>query len=237
MTQRKMQNIEKAMPKRSVPEKSGYHHGDLRQSLIDAALHLVETHGADACTLKEASKIAGVSVAAPYRHFPDKAALLMEVASRGFRALRVVTVEARDQYPKGAIEGLIAMGEQYIQFAEDNPHLFRLMFNSEGEYSSEMIRQAKEMSAIEGDESRTGFDAFMHTVTNVIYAYGGSQEDLMDMAMPLWSCVHGAACLVINDSFERMAPGTDMDDMVDTATRFMFDGLKKRLAHRAESLH
>ena len=64
-----------------------YHHGNLRRALLDGALRLVEDQGAEALTLRAAARRAGVSQAAPYRHFADKQALLAAVAEEGFRAL------------------------------------------------------------------------------------------------------------------------------------------------------
>jgi len=74
------------MAKRPVrPRRSSYHHGNLSRALVEAALRLVETQGAEALTLRGAARLAGVSQAAPYRHFSDKDALLAAVAEEGFQ--------------------------------------------------------------------------------------------------------------------------------------------------------
>src|SRR5687767_2010801 len=71
---------------RQVAKKS-YHHGDLRRALVDAGLRLIAKRGVEGFTLRETARVAGVSQTAPYRHFPDKAALLAAVAEEGFRGM------------------------------------------------------------------------------------------------------------------------------------------------------
>src|SRR5882757_8124084 len=93
-----------------------YHHGDLKRALTDAALALVAEKGPKGFTLSEAARRAGVSLAAPYRHFADKADLLASVAEQGFlelhRALGVATDGVSD--PR---ERLVAMGSGYVRWA------------------------------------------------------------------------------------------------------------------------
>ena len=69
------------------PARRGYHHGNLRRALLDAAIALIQSEGADALTLRAAARAAGVSQAAPYRHFTDKDELLAAVAEEGFRLM------------------------------------------------------------------------------------------------------------------------------------------------------
>ena len=106
-----------------------YHHGDLRNELLAATRAVVEADGSDAVTLAGISKACGVSVAAPYRHFPDKRALLAAVAGEGFAelgaALAAVTGSAGD-----ARERLVAAGIAYVEYAVAHPHLFGLMFDA-----------------------------------------------------------------------------------------------------------
>ena len=104
-----------------------YHHGDLRDALISAALAMLE-EGIDpaALSLREAARRAGVSAMAPYRHFDDKAALLAAVATIGFERLAAALRTADAIMPP--TEALIQQGVAYVVFACANPDLFRLMF-------------------------------------------------------------------------------------------------------------
>ena len=220
--------------KDALVEKAGYHHGDLRSSLVAAALSLVEADGADACTLKAASKMAGVSVAAPYRHFPDKTALLDEVANVGFAEMNEKCIAARDVFPMGDVEGLIAMGQALVSFASSHPHLFRLMFDMRGKTPPDVDDGTEEgRVALDHPVRDEGFQCFLDTVSAVIAELGGPPEDLMKLAMPMWSMVHGAACLLIDNGFAMTAPDTVTDDVVATASRNFFLGYSADLKDKA----
>jgi len=107
-----------------------YHHGDLRAALIEAAFAAVAQDGPEAVSLRALADRLGVSTAAPYRHFPDRRALLCEVASRGFRELAA----GYDQAQASAPDARTAMRETaraYLSLAFSRPGLFRLMFGSD----------------------------------------------------------------------------------------------------------
>lgn len=103
-----------------------YHHGDLPRLLVDVTQRLVEEHGVESVTIARVARECGVSVAAPYRHFDDKRALLGAVAARGFDALReaVGGAEGGDER-----ERLVSAGVAYVDFAVAHPALFQLMFD------------------------------------------------------------------------------------------------------------
>src|SRR5438093_13784981 len=97
---------------------SAYHHGDLRAALLQTAGKVLEKEGLGELRLRELARRAGVSHNAPYRHFPDRDALLTALAAEGFE---ILNSEMRGQTSRG-------MGEAYVRFALDNPQRFRLMF-------------------------------------------------------------------------------------------------------------
>ncbi|GIF50243.1 TetR family transcriptional regulator [Asanoa ferruginea] len=106
---------------------SGQHHGDLRNALLAAALDLVAERGAQGFTLAETSRRAGVSVAAPYKHFADKDALLAELARLGYEQqhTRFAAAMAGSDDPA---EQLAAFAAAYVQFASDSRALFEITF-------------------------------------------------------------------------------------------------------------
>jgi AcrR family transcriptional regulator len=110
--------------------KSAYHHGNLAQALVEAALKLVEQGGAEAVSLRDLAQSLGVSRAAPYRHFPDRDALLATVAARGFEDL-VALYEAALAAPGDGRARLRAAGRAFYDFAAWRPGLYRLMFESD----------------------------------------------------------------------------------------------------------
>lgn len=113
----------------NLAERRGYHHGNLREALIEAAKRLIGERGPAGFTLSDAAKLAGVSPAAPYRHFKDRQALLREVAKQGFDALARRLKAATAVAPPGG-EGFFAMGRAYLAFAREEPAFYAAMFNT-----------------------------------------------------------------------------------------------------------
>jgi AcrR family transcriptional regulator len=110
--------------------KSTYHHGNLAQVLVEAALKLVEQGGAEAVSLRDLAQSLGVSRAAPYRHFADRDALLATVAAQGFEDLIVLYETALAGTGDGQAK-LRAAGRAFYDFATKRPGLYRLMFESD----------------------------------------------------------------------------------------------------------
>lgn len=111
--------------------KAGYHHGDLRKALIEAALELVEEEGAREVSLREAARRVGVSPGAPYRHFKSRQELMVAVAvEANARFARLAELELEQAGP-GPLEAFRAQGMASIRLAAAHPNLFRLM-NSKG---------------------------------------------------------------------------------------------------------
>ena len=112
------------MPKR------GYHHGNLRQALVDAALELVETKGPTGFTLSEAAKQAGVTPAAVYRHFEGREDLIAEVALQGYEIFADLMEYAYQSGQPSALAAFEATGRAYLAFARKHPGHYIAMFES-----------------------------------------------------------------------------------------------------------
>src|SRR4051812_33434126 len=106
-----------------------YHHGDLQPALLQAAVRTIQKQGVHALTLRAVGEELGVSRSALYRHFTDKAALLVAVAREGFRMLRIELEGAWERGGKGR-PGFEAMGDAYVRFAIAQPSHYRVMFGS-----------------------------------------------------------------------------------------------------------
>src|SRR5579864_5463927 len=109
-----------------MPSKPTYHHGDLRSALVRAAMDLLEESGETALSLRAVARRAGVSPAAPYRHYADREALVSAVAALGYREL-AERLGAAHPYPSTP-EQLTSVAVAYVQFALERPALFRIMF-------------------------------------------------------------------------------------------------------------
>ncbi|TMV08673.1 TetR/AcrR family transcriptional regulator [Ruegeria sediminis] len=110
--------------------KRGYHHGNLRQALIDAALTLIEEKGPTGFTLSEAAKQAGVTPAAVYRHFEGREDLIAEAARQGFEMFADLMQHAYDKGQPSALAAFEATGRAYLAFARKHPGHYISMFES-----------------------------------------------------------------------------------------------------------
>jgi AcrR family transcriptional regulator len=196
-------------PKRSaVTPKKRFHHGDLREALIAATRELLIEHGPEGFTLADACRRAGVTTAAPYKHFRDKQEILEEIVARGFHELATANAEAVAAGGPGTIAGITAMGISYLEFAMAQPALFRLMFGHQAD-----IKKVKQV-----DES--GQQCLKHVIDEVA-AYGhkhGHGADAEEIALRLWTFVHGASSLQLDGDYERVAPGLDVRELIADVT-------------------
>jgi AcrR family transcriptional regulator len=108
----------------------GYHHGNLREALIRAALELIATKGTAGFTFAEAARFAGVSPAAPYRHFRDRDELMASVALRGFEQFEAALARAWDTGRPDAFTALDRLGKAYLDFARGEPAFYSAMFEA-----------------------------------------------------------------------------------------------------------
>ena len=163
--------------------KGAYHHGDLHAALVRAAGALLDESGPAGLTLRAAARRAGVSHAAPYRHFPSREALLAELALQGFARLAAALREA------AAAGGGRAVAEAYLRFALSQPQRFRLMFAT-------------------GPTSRDGArwrDAMQEMAHAFAPAFSGlaAEQETQRAAAAAWALVHGLAQLMLE---ERVGP-------------------------------
>ena len=111
-------------------ERRGYHHGNLREALIRAALDLINQKGPFGFTFADAARWAGVSSAAPYRHFRDREALLADVARRGFELFETALARAWDQGRPDPYRAFENIGHAYLAFARNEPAYYSAMFEA-----------------------------------------------------------------------------------------------------------
>lgn len=232
-------------------ERATYHHGDLRHALINASVQLVLETGSEAFTLKDASRIAGVSVAAPYRHFSDKAELLFEVAEESFRMMGRAMEKALAGKELGTVEAITIQGQTYVQFAGRYPNLFRLMFGQhesrpEMDLSELLCRTTPEhgnrsildlMSMDEAgnhkfdmpeeliSEGVSCFSSLLKNVAIFLRKHDIPVSETLRVSTHLWATVHGTASLLIDRNFQNLIPTFSTDEIVASATQYYFSGL------------
>lgn len=163
----------------------GYHHGDLKEALVLAATEILEAGGEGALTLREVARRIGVSHAAPYHHFRDKAQLLDAVAAEGFRRMRVAMLAAARG--ADALAGLQAYGLAYAGFAQEHPALFRLMFT----------RTARIEPRTSGEPTVEGV-----MLDGIRQAAGCDAPKAERILLLLWSSLHGVTMLWLDGQFQ-----------------------------------
>jgi AcrR family transcriptional regulator len=155
-----------------------YHHGDLRNGLLDAARAILEEQSLEALTLRAVARRAGVSHAAPYRHFPNHEALLVELSIEGFAELRQNIVEVA-QIGGPESERIADIGAAYMRFVAKRPAVARLMFGSQL-------------------PNRDKFPALASAADAIGTEIGAALSD-PNLGMAVWSAVHGLAMLVLEN--------------------------------------
>jgi AcrR family transcriptional regulator len=174
--------------------KATYHHGDLRAECVRAAVELLEESGETALSLRAVARRAGVSPAAPYRHYADREALVSAVAAVGYREL-AGRLAAADPSPSTP-EQLASVAVAYVQFALDRPALFRMMFG--------------EPCDRDNDE-RVAATAAVSLYVRGIVERAFPDTDAEAMATAIWALVHGLAFLHLDGKLEAPTPSAVAD--------------------------
>ena len=198
-------------------ERRGYHHGRLKDALIEAARKLVAERGVAGFTLAELAKLVGVTAAAPYRHFTDRNALMTELARRGFELFGQRLAGAWDNGRPDAIVALKRMGAAYLAFAREEPGLYGAMFGNVGTLAAPEAGAAADKALA---LLRVACDA-------VLRARGGNVFQSRQLAFEVWSVSHGVAMLTIaghlnpahDDCDPRMILESAVAGLIETAAR------------------
>lgn len=215
----KEQGARTARTTTKVADKGGrYHHGDLRRALVDAASELVKEHGPAGITLREAARRAGVTHAAPYRHFADKEALLAALAEEGFLQLRRAIEQAMEG--GSATEQLERIGVAYVRFARDNPSQFRVMFGAE------MGDKRRYPSLTQADQAV--FDLVCKAIEGAQAEGALTAGNPARLGMVQWSMLHGVAMLVVDGQMERAGVKAEhLDEFARRVARTAQAGLRQ----------
>jgi AcrR family transcriptional regulator len=180
-------------------ERRGYHHGNLREALVEAALALIAEKGAAGFTIAEAARLAGVSPAAPYRHFRDAEALLAEVALRGFEQFVAdLTVAWNDGRPV-PVRAFEAVGRAYLAFARGQPAYYAAMFEARIDFTVHPGLSAAADRA---------FGVLREAADRLTAALPpGRRPPSLMMALHIWAMAHGIASLFVRaDPSRRKLP-------------------------------
>ena len=200
--------------------KRKYHHGALKQALVDAAIELLAEGGPAALTLTEAAKRVGVTAAAPYRHFSGRHDLMAELARRGFELFGERIKSAWDEGRPDAKTAMRRMGEAYLKFARDEPGLYSAMFGA--------------AATLAAPEPAAAADHALEILWRAVVAYlqhcGAPAQGARNVALQVWAMSHGVAMLSISGHFQA---GNETDPAL--VLHVGVSGLMDAAAERAKS--
>ena len=200
----------------SIGVKTSYHHGDLKAQLVEAVRQLVEEKGPDGFSVSEASRRAGVSTAAPYKHFRDKSEILKAVIIDGMERLEQHMVEAAEALPQGSLARIDAIGQSYIDFARAEPGVFRLVFGLAEDHDEDPDLMARGQSCFE-------------VILAEVAAYLGVQPDdpvVFQRTYMLWTFVHGHSFLVIDGKTAKKGQVVDEAAYLAAVSRGVLDSVR-----------
>lgn len=173
-----------------------YHHGDLPGTLLRAAMDLLEENGAAELSLRATARRAGVSTAAPYRHFADRNALLSAIAAVGYHELATELVSAHPA-PETA-DDLATIAVAYVQFAVNRPGLFRVMFAEQCDPTNP--ERAAAVTAIQD---------CLHSMVQEVFP----ASDPEATAIAVWGLVHGLAFLHLDGKLDTSSARSVADQV------------------------
>ncbi len=191
----------------------GYHHGNLKEALVRAALELIAKKGPAGFTFAEAARWAGVSPAAPYRHFRDRDELLSSVAQRGFEQFEAALARAWNDGRPDAFTAFDRVGKAYLQFARTEPAFYSAMFEAgiPPDTSPELAQAGERAFAV------------LKKATEQLVAT--LPAPVLMMALHIWALAHGIASLFGRGDAAKRALPMSAEDLLEAAVLIYLRGL------------
>jgi len=195
----------------------GYHHGDLKEALMRAALELIAEKGPFGFTFADAARWAGVSPAAPYRHFSDRDELMADVAKRGFELFEQALSKAWDEGKPEPIAAFERIGKAYLAFARKEPAYYSAMFEA-----GVPLNKNAELRAA-GDRAF----AVLRTAAEQITARASDRKrpPAAMMALHVWALSHGIASLFARGDDARRSLPMSPEELLEAGVLVYLQGL------------
>jgi len=195
----------------------GYHHGNLKEALVRAALALIAEKGPAGFTFAEAARWAGVSPAAPYRHFRDRDALLADVARRGFEEFASVLAKAWEEGRPEVMAAFDRLGKTYLAFAKREPAYYSAMF--EAGVPLDTDRELREAS----ENAFAVLRAAAEKLVSLMPSQG--RPPALMVALHVWAMTHGIASLFGRGDAARRSLPMPPEELLEAAVLIYLRGL------------
>lgn len=178
----------------TTPQKKDtpYHHGDLKNALVETALKMVEEEGVESISLRDITRRVGTSRSAIYRHFDSKDALMQAVVMAGFERLAQHLQPVLTQEGLNTIERFHTMAQRYIAFARTYPALYRMIFGDRAMQEREAVHDIRD------ETQSTGFHELRTLVEQAQREGLVKKGDSMLISTVIWATIHGHAILLID---------------------------------------
>lgn len=197
--------------------RAGYHHGNLREALIEAALSLIAANGSTGFTFAEAARQAGVSPAAPYRHFRDRDALMADVAQLGFDKFEAELARGWNQGVPDALTALNNIGKAYLAFARSQPGYYGAMFEAGIPLNATPALR---------DASERAFAILRGAAEQIIAKLpDGTRPPALMVALHFWSLSHGIASLFVGRNAAQRTLPMPPEDLLEAGVLVYLQGL------------
>ena len=193
-----------------------YHHGNLKEVLLEAARKLIEQYGPAGFSLTEAARLAGVSPAAPYRHFRDRDALLAEVAKSGFERFAARLEMAWNNGVPTPLSAFDNLGRAYLAFARDEPASYTVMFEAGfASAAGESIPAAER-----------AFDVLQKAAASLCRQLPESERPPIKlMSLHIWAISHGVATLFAQGDLQARKVPMSPEEILESAMLIYLKGL------------
>ena len=206
---------------KQMDKTGGYHHGDLHNALLQAAEALLEEKGVGGVSLREVAKAAGVSHTAPYRHFKDKNALLAGLGTLGYKRLAIAMEQCVANQPDAPLVQLTQASHAYVDLATRHPQMTNLMFGGvlqPQDWTDGLIR-----------ESDRAFEGLLGIIRNGQAAGLYVDKDTMEIALLVWSTMHGFSMLCSTGHLRDIADDqAKIDQLVESMGEMLVSGILRK---------
>jgi AcrR family transcriptional regulator len=206
----------------------GYHHGNLKEALLQAALDLIGQKGAAGFTFADAARMAGVSPAAPYRHFRDRDELLSSIAQRGFEQFEAALTGAWDDGRPDTLSAFERVGRAYLAFAREEPAFYSAMFES-------AISVDADPALLAAAERAFGIIRAAAERLAALAPPGMPRPPALMIALHIWSMSHGIASLFSRGDAARRKLPMSPEELLEAEVLIYLRGLGFPTDHRSDA--